>query len=58
MNAGVPTETTVGRHHMDSVTGEKDAAALIVPSDVGNRTPPRHAFDLHRVIGNPNSGTQ
>ena len=57
VNAGVPTETTVGRHHMSSVTGDKDAAELIVSRDVGDRAPARHPIDLDWIIRDADAAT-
>jgi hypothetical protein len=53
--AGVPTETTVGRHHMSSVTGDKDAAELVMSRDVGDRTPARNPVDLDWIIRDPDA---
>jgi hypothetical protein len=35
---------------MSRVTGDKDAAVLVVSRDVGDRTPARNPIDLDRII--------
>ncbi len=57
VDAGVPSEASVRRHHVRRVAHEEDAAIRVARRDVRARAPTRHSVDPHLEIRHPRRGS-